>query len=324
MVGYSESEVKKRLLFWLQATSASIAIPFGLYRYHENDSITAALIFFTAIPLVIGAWANHVNHRNYLLRNGAIVYAGFFVLILVYRIGILGFAWSFPLVLAYIFVFSSRAALFWNMLFVSAVIIIGTYSIDNEVLVRQAVALIITMIFGMVFSKVIQDQRNLLERAAYVDVLTGALNRRGMSHSLGIHINQFQRHPNIKASIILLDIDHFKEINDKHGHTVGDEILAKISEKMMNHIRKEDLFFRYGGEEFLILAPLTELKDASQMAEGLRVLIEQCALGINQKVTISCGVAELNHSDTEVSWIERADKALYEAKRLGRNKVVTA
>lgn len=324
MVGYSESEVKQRLLFWLQATSASIAIPFGLYRYYQNDPVTAALILFTAIPLVIGAWANHVNHKNYLLRNGALLYAGLFVLLLVYRIGILGFAWSFPLVLAYIFIFSSRAALFYNTIFVSSVIIIGSYTIDIEILVRQSVGLVMTMIFGIVFSKVIHDQKDLLEQAAYVDVLTGALNRRGMFHSLGLHINQFERHPEVKSSIILLDIDHFKTVNDHYGHGAGDEILAKISEIIMSHIRKEDLFFRYGGEEFLILTPFTELKDASQIAENLRDLIEQSDFGIKQTVTISCGVAELSHSVTGASWIERADKALYQAKLIGRNTVVNA
>lgn len=324
MDGYSESEVKKRLLFWLQTTSASIAIPFGLYRYYQNDPVTAALIFFTAFPLVIGAWANYVNHQNYLLRNGALIYAGFFVLILVSRIGILGFAWSFPLVLAYIFVFSSRAALMFNTFFVSAVIFIGSTTIDHEILVRQAVGLVMTVIFGMVFSKVIQDQRSLLERAAYVDVLTGALNRRGMLNAIAQHISQYQRHPEISPSLILIDVDHFKVINDQHGHGVGDDVLASIAKIIMNHIRKEDLFFRFGGEEFLILTAWTELNAALKMAESLRDMIEQHQFGISQRVTISCGIAELQADDNEASWIDRADRALYQAKQIGRNRVVSA
>ena len=92
----------------------------------------------------------------------------------------------------------------------------------------------------------------------------------------------------------------------------------------MRNIRKEDLFFRYGGEEFLILTPWTEGNAALQLAESLRDLIEQNQFGISQKVTISCGIAELYPDDTVMSWIERADRALYQAKQIGRNKVVCA
>jgi diguanylate cyclase (GGDEF)-like protein len=123
-------------------------------------------------------------------------------------------------------------------------------------------------------------------------------------------------------SIIIIDIDHFKNINDHHGHLAGDAVLRTLSELIKNHLRTSDAFGRYGGEEFIILLPETALKEAVLVAENIRQLIQNHDFPGPEKITISMGVAETHPAILEIDeLIEKADKCLYQAKATGRNKV---
>jgi diguanylate cyclase (GGDEF)-like protein len=117
-------------------------------------------------------------------------------------------------------------------------------------------------------------------------------------------------------------LDNFKKINDFYGHAVGDEVLKKVAEKVRKHLRKTDLFVRWGGEEFAVILPYTDLKGAAKVAEKLRKAIED--LKFDQpylKVTASFGVTELKPGENLVEALGRADKALYAAKRKGKNRI---
>ena len=125
----------------------------------------------------------------------------------------------------------------------------------------------------------------------------------------------------------MVDIDHFKNINDTHGHKVGDSVLGHIGQIIKESVKGSDFPARYGGEEFVILLPATELKYASRLAENIRKQISSKPLKVAKTqekigiVTVSCGVVQVHDGDTVDSLVERADQALYHAKRSGRDNV---
>lgn len=162
-----------------------------------------------------------------------------------------------------------------------------------------------------------------LEEKSKTDSLTGAFNREGIEEAIRIGLWEWrsQKKP---LSLILIDIDHFKKINDEHGHAVGDHVLSTLSNIVKQHIRTNDLFARWGGEEFVLVCRNTKIEQASLIAEKIRELIANYAFNNNVKVTASFGVATLNANETLEQLFSNADKALYKAKHEGRNRVIVA
>lgn len=158
---------------------------------------------------------------------------------------------------------------------------------------------------------------------AFTDPLTKALNRAALEDSLKREIHLAHRRSN-HLSAIFLDIDHFKSINDIHGHEGGDIALASVANCIKDALRGSDVVFRYGGEEFVILLSDTNLDGAKIIAERIRQNIEQhtIAYGIDiLKLTASLGISTLKGNDTCDSFIKRADDAMYQAKEKGRNQI---
>lgn len=162
-----------------------------------------------------------------------------------------------------------------------------------------------------------------LETLAITDKLTGVYNRRKFEDIIDQEINRALRFQH-SLSLVVLDIDWFKSINDTYGHLAGDRVLATLARLIQENIRNIDTLIRWGGEEFLILASETPLEQAMVLAEKLRQMIDQYSFPEVTHVTISLGVAEFHSGDTPLSLTERADHALYQAKRNGRNRVEVA
>lgn len=158
-----------------------------------------------------------------------------------------------------------------------------------------------------------------LEEIAVKDGQTGLLNHRFIFHRLEEEVAKAVRYHR-KLSVIMLDIDHFKLLNDSQGHQYGDYALVDIAGILKNNIRSTDLIGRYGGEEFLIICPETGLADVYMLGNRLRTKVEQQVFRREVKITISGGVAEL-HNETAVQLVEKADRCLYTAKRMGRNRI---
>jgi diguanylate cyclase (GGDEF)-like protein len=160
-------------------------------------------------------------------------------------------------------------------------------------------------------------------KLAHTDPLTQTHNRAAFDDTVNREINLALRNSQY-LSAIFLDIDHFKAINDQHGHACGDLVLATIAKWIKACARNSDIIFRYGGEEFVILLSNTKLDGAELLAERIRSKIEHNTLAYNMdilKLTVSQGVSTLRVNDTMESFIERADQAMYRAKKNGRNQV---
>jgi diguanylate cyclase (GGDEF)-like protein len=163
-------------------------------------------------------------------------------------------------------------------------------------------------------------------KMAYTDPLTQANNRASFDHLVQREISLSQRYGK-NLALLFLDIDHFKVINDSHGHDCGDITLAAVAGWIKQSMRTSDILFRYGGEEFVVLLSETDLVGAKVVAERIRRSIAAATISYDMnalRVTASIGVASLHDDDVLESFVKRADAAMYRAKHSGRNQVVTA
>ncbi len=180
-------------------------------------------------------------------------------------------------------------------------------------------AVLIAAIRDITERKRLQDElRDLSER----DPLTSLYNRRKLYQVLAMELKRARRSGS-PLSLLLMDLDHFKTINDTFGHDIGDVVLRNVAEVVSATLRSTDIFARYGGEEFVVVCPDTDLDGAVVVAEKLRGAIEGYRFpGVGGKVTISVGISLMEAGDAEDALIGRADRALYVAKKTGRNRVV--
>ncbi len=190
-------------------------------------------------------------------------------------------------------------------------------------LVALAVIIVTSLGFMLLHKERLEETA---QRLAVTDPLTGAFNRRTFLELASKEIARSQR-MQTAMSLLMLDLDHFKAINDKHGHPAGDEVLKCVVDALQTCLRREDLLVRYGGEEFSILLPNVSLDQAMLLAERARQTVEKLVININGKsipVSISLGAAALRRGpeDNIKALVSRADEALYSAKKAGRNRSV--
>ena len=173
---------------------------------------------------------------------------------------------------------------------------------------------------GTVRLRMLRDHIRRLEAEAVTDPLTGAFNRRHMETCL---VQAMERRSRLgePASLLLFDVDRFKDINDDLGHAVGDDVLKRLVGVIGRRVRRVDVLFRIGGEEFALLLAGAAFADALAAGEHIRACVERARLLGTRAVTISIGVSELGDRQSVREWIAEADDALYVAKRHGRNRV---
>ena len=158
-----------------------------------------------------------------------------------------------------------------------------------------------------------------LERLVATDRLTGVGNRRAFEQLAELEVAKANRYA-VPASLILFDIDNFKQINDNYGHAVGDSVLVRIVRRVVSRLRDTDSIARWGGEEFAVVTSCTPVSGAYVVAEGIRHAVEEEPFLPVGHITISLGIAQLLPHETATLWVSRADRFLYEAKRQGRNR----
>ncbi len=170
------------------------------------------------------------------------------------------------------------------------------------------------------------DVERTMTKIAQTDPLTGLLNRRRMEERLDEEVARHRAH-GVGFAVILADVDHFKLINDQHGHDAGDRVLAGVASVFNHSLRGGDAVARWGGEEFLLLLPGTDLRAAEEVAQRLRVAAEQGLAqvgGLPQALTLTFGVAGFAENASLDACLKAADEALYRGKAAGRNRVVVA
>ena len=168
-----------------------------------------------------------------------------------------------------------------------------------------------------------KDEADVLVAEARTDALTGLKNRRSFDEELHRQFSQRQRQ-GIVFSLLLIDIDHFKQVNDTHGHLAGDLVLQAVARLLTKTLREMDLVYRFGGDEFAVICPGSRLHEAATAAERIRQTVEKTPVLLKDgstPATLSVGVAEVDDPEIADGLLQRADEALYAAKHAGRNRV---
>lgn len=301
--------------------SAFIAIalcPYVVYHLVQHNWAYAGLLgSVVAGEVLLIAFVRKGGSPVTTARMVASIYS-FGSLYVVARMGLPATYWLFPATLSNFYILPMRSALLLNAIMLAG----GTFLTQEqpEVAIRLASSLVGLNVFGFVFSHQVLAQRDRLNKLSLIDPLTLAQNRRAMDEQLGRTAKAKARYGG-QVSAIMLDIDHFKTINDRFDHHTGDEVLKAIVALIKTRMRETDSLYRYGGEEFVVIAEQTGLEEARRLAEDLRLKVIAQAIGEVGPITISGGVAELGSQEAPMAWISRADDALYQAKRSGRNRV---
>jgi diguanylate cyclase (GGDEF)-like protein len=232
-----------------------------------------------------------------------------------------------PVVLLPIFWFAlygTRGQLLISVFLVGATLAVPSPAVegDNYPVTEPGAALlwmVIAGIAGFTVSELVRQREALevrLARLAHTDALTGLPNRRAWDDELSRELGGADR-TNAPLCAALLDLDHFKEFNDRHGHQAGDQHLRAAAASWRERLRVNDLIARYGGEEFAVLLNGTGLDEATEVIEGLRA-------SVPRGESVSAGIAEWDREESGMELVARADRALYEAKRSGRDRTIAA
>ncbi|HEY4560738.1 MAG TPA: GGDEF domain-containing protein [Lysobacter sp.] len=296
-------------------------LPFLAYRLLQGE-LEAALLD-GAIVLALGGIGTYV-WRGGDLERASLMFAGVTTLgtLLVVRIlDVSGAFWSYPVIASHFLLLRRDRALVAASI-VMLLLVFGEDPFDStphRLMYLSSAA--VTSVIAYVFARRTQLQREQLEALAARDPLTGVANRRAMDRELRIAAEAFHRH-RVPAALLVMDLDHFKQINDALGHEAGDDALVAFARLVQSYCRVGDRLFRFGGEEFVLLLAGTDADDLQAFAESLRRAVAGRLRAGDREVTVSIGGAVLRPGESNAEWLARADAAMYEAKRRGRDRVV--
>jgi diguanylate cyclase (GGDEF)-like protein len=231
--------------------------------------------------------------------------------------------WAYPTMVTAFFLLTEREAIAIDLLTLAALATALFPRMSGVEFSSILVTLALTTLFAYIFAALTSSHRRELSLLARKDALTGVGNRRAFEEKV-VEVVAARRRTGQATALLALDLDNFKDVNDTHGHSAGDRVLCGVSQLILSRIRLTDGLFRVGGEEFVVVAVGTSLAGATHLAEQIRLLVEASRLVPGHPITVSLGVAELSDDLTAVACIRRADAALYEAKRSGRNTVRVA
>ena len=234
--------------------------------------------------------------------------------------GIYGAFWCYPAVIFCYFALPMRVAGACSLTLLALSAVMLDRYIGAGVAIRFVISLGFVIGIVTVMLKSLGDLQRKLAAQAITDPLTGAFNRRHMESCLTGAIERRGRTAE-PASLLLFDVDHFKQINDERGHVAGDHVLQAIVALIAGRARKLDVLFRIGGEEFVLLLPGARFAGALAVAETMRALVADAPLLDGRAISVSVGVSELESGRSPSRWVEEADAALAAAKQSGRNRV---
>lgn len=311
------------LVVLLGSIAACGVVPFALLRFANGQT----LIGIVDLAIIAGIAANVV----YAWRGGNLARAGLCSVLVcsagavavAVLAGLAGALWLYPVLLAnYLLVERVRAGLISAVAVAAVALHGGAFESGLEVAMFITTTSVAS-VFAYLFAQRTDEQRRQLERLAAHDPLTGASNRLTMSQELARAIDRADAE-DTAVGLAVLDLDHFKRINDCHGHDAGDRVLVEFVRLVTARTRRDDRLFRYGGEEFVLLLPGADAQVLERRMDTLcRSIHEQLRIE-GDPVTVSIGGAVRRPEESPARWLARADAAMYQAKHNGRDCVVVA
>lgn len=295
--------------------------PFVVIRFMQ-DNIAGAIIDL-ALVLGIITLVTYARRTNKPRLASAItaVFINAGVAAIIVNNGADSFLWIYPVFAATFFLARPIEALCISLVtggFLATLPdIFDTISMDSYIMTSAMLSM-----SAFVYASYGQRQLRLMETLNTIDPLTGAFNRRALDSDMAAALSNAERH-GTQQLLAILDLDHFKDVNDKYGHAVGDQVLKSLVTITTAHIRKHDRFYRFGGEEFVLLIPEISYEQQHAFIQKLKTVIQnELKTPDGKKVTVSLGAAPWVANTTMDTWLKRADDALYLAKEGGRDRAV--
>lgn len=314
---------KHQIVYHLHFWALVAVAPLVMVQWRQDHPLLALLLILfclNAVAVIISLkFRGHYFLKGRLFPILAVISA-------IYSTSINGHSglyWAYPAAAALFFLLPLREAILFNIVFLIGMSIVSFMQFPEADFWRITFSLGLTCVFVMIFAWLVGRLQQELTRLAATDPLTGCLNRSQLADMLNARIQMRERYERV-CSIVLVDLDYFKLINDRWGHLAGDRVLQELPRRILRHLSENDQLFRVGGEEFMLLLPETRQKDADQLAHKLLTSISATPFAEGIKVTASASVAEVSKGETWSVWLNRADQALYKAKSQGRNQVVGA
>jgi diguanylate cyclase (GGDEF)-like protein len=322
---------KLQLTFYLTLFGSLFLAFFTVISFTNNNS--ASYVLFVALVIgFINLWILTSPYKRFASINlaGIVCIITFSLIILGGHKGT-GYFWTFPNITIAIAVLSVRQGIWYSVISFSGCTIImfmfhgyeGVRSYEPDVAVRFLMASAALHVMSLVLMNIQEKTDSLLQKKMVTDDLTGLYNRSVLQDERPELAKCLQSSED--SYVLLLDVDHFKRINDTYGHAIGDEVLKCLADILLSESCESDLVIRWGGEEFLVILQYCSYRDAMDRAEKIRKSVESCAVLsalAEQAVTISIGVAKLIKTQDLHDSLVMADENLYKAKELGRNQVV--
>lgn len=317
-VSDSSTDFYARVLKVLCISSICVAVPFGIYHFFLGNSLVSLVI----TPVVLTQSLALVLLR----RQGFNPLSAHIVAIVqlggatayVYFVGSPALFWLFASGVANFFIVRWPSAVLLNA--TACLLVVSLLPGETQYVARFALSYTLVNIFLVTFSLHLERKTDEVAELLHSDPLTGAGSRLSLDHALQQARHRLDRYQT-PVSMLMLDLDHYKQINDAHGHAVGDRVLRALSDVLKTRLRQTDSLYRFGGEEFVILADNTSGEDAVALAEAIRKRVASAPFPPTSGLTVSIGIAELRNDEDSDAWLRRADQALYAAKESGRNQV---
>lgn len=314
----TDTEFYARVLKFLCIGGLSAGLPFSIYHAFWGDP----RILIVLLPVLCG----QALSLRLVLRHGfnpvsanvlALVQVGA-VVTYIYFSGTAATYWLFASAVANFYIVRWGPALVYNT---AAMTFVALLLQDQpEHLVRLLFSYVLVNIFVYAYSRHLDRRTREVNELLYHDTLTGAGNRMALEEALSRSQSHYRRYQT-PASLLMIDLDHYKKVNDDFGHSVGDKVLKAFADTVRERLRETDSLYRFGGEEFIVIAENSSIDEAAQLAESLRQRIAEQGFPPTAGITVSVGLAELQTDETIDDWLRRADQALYQAKSAGRNRI---
>lgn len=305
----------------IAAAAGITLLPFGIYRLVQAEWRQAAVdIGAEALILALTVFAWRTGRVR--LASRVLIYTNSLaVVVSAHRLGLAGVFWIFPITVANFFLVDRHHAFLASLALMGGVLALATGDFSPLVMASLIASALAAISVVYTFAYRVNVQREQLETLAALDALTGLFNRRIFQEECERHRRAMARE-GTPCGLLVMDLDHFKSINDSYGHEAGDRVLVEFARLLQHSVRKTDRLFRHGGEEFAALVSPATGESLASMGEHLRHETERSLAVQGRPVTLSIGAALLCAGESSEQWFARADQALYRAKHQGRNQVV--
>lgn len=321
MLNRMRADFQLTIITLFAACTVFLVLPFAVYRFLVGELVAG--VVDSTIVLCISAAAVYAWRSGDTRRSGMFLVAvnttGTMAAATI--LGVAGVFWMYATLLANFFLVDRRLAAVATAVALFLLAVHGKALPTEPQMVSFVVTASLVSLFAYIFATRTESQRLQLEALATHDPLTGVENRRAMEHELQISVGLCKR-SRAACGLVMLDLDHFKNVNDRHGHEAGDRVLIAFADLIRESTREVDRLFRFGGEEFVLLLPGTDVAGLRCVTEKLRSKIADQLLGPSGPVTSSLGAAALRPDEDWQTWLMRVDAALYRAKGGGRNCAV--